>query len=89
MAQPRMALYIRYSARIYSIYLRYFSPEDIHVYSIDEVFIDVSRYLAVQRKTPCELVKTLLRDIKAETGLVRRHRVKPAFHALDRGEEGF
>ena len=70
MAQPRMALYIRYSARIYSIYLRYFSPEDIHVYSIDEVFIDVSRYLAVQRKTPCELVKTLLRDIKAETGLV-------------------
>ena len=70
MAQPRMALYIRYSARIYSIYLRYFSPEDIHVYSIDEVFIDVSRYLAVQRKTPRELVKTLLRDIKAETGLV-------------------
>lgn len=65
-----MALYIQYSARIYSIYLRYFSPEDIHVYSIDEVFIDVSRYLAVQRKTPRELVKTLLRDIKAETGLV-------------------
>ena len=70
MAQPRMALYIRYSARIYSIYLRYFSPEDIHVYSIDEVFIDVSRYLAVPRKTPRELVKTLLRNIKAETGLV-------------------
>ena len=70
MAQPRMSLYIQYSSRIYSIYLRYFSPQDIHVYSIDEVFIDVSRYLAVLRKTPLELVKMLLRDIKSETGLV-------------------
>ena len=44
-AVPRMALYIKYSANIYSVYLKYFSPDDIHVYSIDEVFIDVTSYL--------------------------------------------
>ena len=43
-AVPRMALYIKYSADIYDIYLKYFSPEDIHIYSIDEVFIDVSNF---------------------------------------------
>ena len=70
MAQPRMALYIKYSTRIYSVYLRYFSPQDIHVYSIDEVFIDVSRYLKALCMTPRELAKTLLREIKSETGLI-------------------
>jgi DNA polymerase V len=44
-APPRMALYVDYSTRIYQIYLKYFSPDDIHVYSIDEVFIDVTHYL--------------------------------------------
>ena len=44
-AVPRMALYIKYSADIYDIYLKYFSPEDIHIYSIDEVFIDLTTYL--------------------------------------------
>ena len=46
-AVPRMKLYIKYSARIYKIYLKYFSKDDIHVYSIDEVFIDASRYLGM------------------------------------------
>ena len=45
MAQPRMQLYIDYSAKIYGIYLKYISKEDIHVYSIDEVFMDVTEYL--------------------------------------------
>ena len=63
MAQPRMALYIKYSAIIYSVYLRHFSPEDIHVYSIDEVFIDVSRYPDMQRLSPPGLAKMLLNDI--------------------------
>ena len=44
-AKPRMSLYLEYSTRIYSIYLKYFSPDDIHVYSIDEVFIDATHYL--------------------------------------------
>lgn len=47
-ALPRMAHYIEYSTRIYDIYLKYISPEDIHVYSIDEVFINATTYLDVQ-----------------------------------------
>lgn len=46
-AVPRMALYIEYSTRVYSVYLKYFSPDDIHVYSIDEVFIDATSYLKI------------------------------------------
>ena len=69
MAQPRMALYIRYSARIYSIYLRYFSPEDIHVYSIDEVFIDATNYLKLYRMTPEELAMKIILDILENTGI--------------------
>ena len=53
-AVPRMALYIDYSTRIYNIYLRYIAPEDIHVYSIDEVFMDVTGYLRTYGKTPHE-----------------------------------
>ena len=50
-AQPRMAHYIQYSTRIYGIYLRHIAPEDIHVYSIDEVFMDVTSYLKNYRMT--------------------------------------
>ena len=50
-APPRMALYIEYSTRIYEIYLKYLAPEDIHVYSIDEVFIDATHYLKVNKMT--------------------------------------
>lgn len=51
-AQPRMAYYMMYSTRIFNVYTRFVSPEDIHVYSIDEVFIDLTGYLATYKKTP-------------------------------------
>ena len=50
-APPRMAYYMEYSTRIYNIYLKYIAPEDIHVYSIDEVFMDVSKYLHIYNHT--------------------------------------
>lgn len=68
-AVPRMATYIKYSAKIYDIYLKYIAPEDIHVYSIDEVFIDVTRYLNMYNLTPKELAKTMIKDILNETGI--------------------
>lgn len=68
-AVPRMAHYIRQSARIYEIYLRYIAPEDIHVYSIDEVFIDATSYLYSYRMTAHELARKMIRDILRETGI--------------------
>ncbi len=68
-AVPRMATYIKYSAKIYDIYLKYIAPEDIHVYSIDEVFIDITKYLNIYKKTPKELTKLMIRDIFKETGV--------------------
>ncbi len=62
-APPRMQLYIDYAADIYSIYLNYFSPEDIHVYSIDESFLDVTDYLRIYKSTPKELAKKLMNEI--------------------------
>lgn len=62
-APPRMQLYIEYAADIYSIYLDYFDPRDIHVYSIDESFIDATRYLGVYGMTPRELAKRLMDEI--------------------------
>ena len=50
-ATPRMARYLEYSTQIYDIYLRYLAPEDIHVYSIDEVFLDVTQYLKIYKMT--------------------------------------
>ena len=63
-APPRMALYIDYSARIYSIYLKYAAPEDIHVYSIDEVFIDATAYLPARRMDARQFALTIMADIK-------------------------
>lgn len=68
-AVPRMAFYIEYSTRIYQIYLRYIAPEDIHVYSIDEVFIDVTSYLGLYGKTARELAMTMIRDVLKCTGI--------------------
>ena len=68
-ATPRMAHYIEYSTRIYSIYLKYIAPEDIHVYSIDEVFIDATRYLDTYRLDGRGLAKKLLLEILQATGL--------------------
>ncbi len=69
MAQPRMALYINYSARIYAIYLRYVSAEDIHVYSIDEVFMDVTDYLPSRKMDAKQFALTIMGDIKKELGI--------------------
>lgn len=68
-AVPRMALYMEYSARIYGIYLKYIAPEDIHVYSIDEVFMDVTGYLDTYRMTPHQLAITMIREVLRETGI--------------------
>lgn len=68
-APPRMAYYMEYSTKIYEIYLKYFSAEDIHVYSIDEVFIDITSYLKTYNKTPKELIKTVIQDIYINTGI--------------------
>ena len=68
-APPRMAYYIEYSTRIYKIYLKYIAPEDIHVYSIDEVFIDVTNYINTYNKTPREIAKTIIQDILETTGI--------------------
>ena len=68
-AKPRMALYMKYSTRIYSIYLKYIAPEDIHIYSIDEVFMDVTPYLQTYRLSAHELALKLIREVLAETGI--------------------
>lgn len=68
-APPRMARYIELSTHIYNIYLRYIAPEDIHVYSIDEVFMDVTGYLKTYGLTPRELAVKIIKDILVETGI--------------------
>lgn len=68
-AKPRMALYMEYSTRIYSIYLRYIAPEDIHTYSIDEVFIDATDYLDTYRTSAHDLARRMIADVLAETGI--------------------
>ncbi len=68
-APPRMAYYMAYSTKIYDIYLKYIAPEDIHVYSIDEVFIDISSYLSTYKMTPRELAMKIIRDVLKETGI--------------------
>ncbi len=68
-AKPRMAFYLKYSTRIYNIYLKYISPEDIHVYSIDEVFIDATSYLKLYKMTAYELAMKIIQNILDETGI--------------------
>lgn len=68
-APPRMAHYIKYSTRIYEVYLRYIAPEDIHVYSIDEVFIDATAYLGTYGMSAHELAMTMIQDVLKETGI--------------------
>ena len=68
-APPRMAHYMRFSAKIYETYLKYVAPEDIHVYSIDEVFIDVTEYLKSYRMTAHQLAMTMIRDVLRQTGI--------------------
>ena len=68
-AVPRMGRYMEVSSKIYSIYLRHVAPEDIHVYSIDEVFIDATSYLNMHRLTAREFTVRLIREVLAETGI--------------------
>lgn len=68
-AKPRMKKYIEYSAKIYSIYLKYISKDDIHVYSIDEAFLDVTEYLTLYNKNPFQIAKMIMDDIYNTTGI--------------------
>ncbi len=68
-AEPRMSRYVEVSTRIYNIYLKYIAPEDIHVYSVDEVFMDVTDYLKTYNKTPHELAVTIIHDVLDTTGI--------------------
>ena len=68
-APPRMALYMAYSARVYGVYLRYISPQDIHPYSIDEVFIHATPYLDTYKMTAHELTMRMVREVLEETGV--------------------
>ena len=68
-APPRMRLYMDYSAKIYNVYLKYVAKEDIFAYSIDEVFCDITNYLKTYKKTPKELITTMIRDVYETTGI--------------------
>lgn len=68
-APPRMAHYIEYSTRIYNVYLKYIAPEDIHVYSIDEVFIDATHYLSTYKCSARELAMKMILDVLETTGI--------------------
>lgn len=68
-APPRMAHYMQYSTQIYNVYLKYFAPEDIYVYSIDEVFCDVTHYLKTYNMTARKLVTKVIQDVYETTGI--------------------
>lgn len=68
-ATPRMAYYMEYSTRIYNLYLKYVAPEDIHVYSIDEIFMDVTNYLQTYKLTARELAMKMIQEVLETTGI--------------------
>ena len=68
-APPRMAYYMKYSTKIYNTYLKYISNEDMYVYSIDEVFLDITDYLKYYNKTPRELITMIIHDVYKTTGI--------------------
>ena len=68
-APPRMAYYMEYSTRIYEIYMKYVAPEDIIVYSIDEVFMDVTDYLQTYRMSPRDLAMKMILEVLETTGI--------------------
>lgn len=68
-APPQMSYYMEVSASVYKIYLRYIAPEDIHVYSVDEVFIDVTNYLPMYKCNAHDLAMRMIRDVLKETGI--------------------
>lgn len=68
-AKPQMALYMKYSQKIYNTYLKYVSSEDVHIYSIDEVFIDITPYLAFYNVEAEEFVRMMIKNVLKETGI--------------------
>lgn len=68
-AMPRMALYMEYSAKIYEIYLKYIAPEDMHIYSVDEIFLDVTQYLNTYRLSARDLAAKMIQDVFHTTGI--------------------
>ena len=68
-APPRMARYIEVSTQVYQVYLEHIAPEDIHIYSIDEVFIDATGYLRANRMTAAQLANEMIREVLARTGI--------------------
>ena len=68
-APPRMVYYMEYSTKIYDIYLKYIAPEDMHIYSVDEVFVDVTDYLSTYEMTARELAMTMIQDVLKTTGI--------------------
>ncbi len=68
-APPRMAAYLKASSEIYKVYLKYVAPEDIHVYSIDEVFMDITAYLRASKMSAREFVSAIVRDVLETTGI--------------------
>ena len=76
-AKPEMARYMAVSTQIYQIYLKYVAPEDIHVYSIDEVFIDATMYLGVRKETAHDFAMRIIRDILSETGITATAGIGP------------
>ena len=69
MAPPRMALYIEYARRVYEVYLRYVAAEDIHIYSIDEVFMDITDYYRLRSGSPKAFAMEILHEVYTATGL--------------------
>ena len=76
-APPRMAYYMKYSTEIYEIYLKYFSPDDMVVYSIDEVFIDVTHYLSLYGVSPHDLAMRVIQDVLQTTGITATAGIGP------------
>ena len=76
-APPQMALYIDYSVRVYGVYLKYIAPEDIHVYSIDESFMDVTNYLETYKMTAEQLARTMIKDVLNTTGITATAGIGP------------
>ncbi|MBP5247149.1 MAG: DNA methylase [Fibrobacter sp.] len=76
-APPQMAKYIDISAEIYKVYLKYISADDIHVYSIDECFFDVTRYLSLYKKSAHDLARTMIQDVLKSTGITATAGIGP------------
>ena len=68
-APPRMAFYMKYSTNIYNIYLKYFSEEDIYVYSVDEIFLDLTPYLKIYKMSAKDIVTKVIQDVYKTTGI--------------------